>query len=303
MESERSPPDFVIIGMPKAGTTSLHEALAEHPRLAAAAFKEPHYFARDLNEEDERDGRFDAREKTWDEYVGYFAGAKPGQLRFESSTHYVYSTQAPRLILEKNPQCRAILILREPTSWIVSYYQELVKTRVEDLPIGEAYALSKTHTRDSYPKRHTRHSDYGYYDRAVPLDGARRWKRAFDERLLILTMDELTQEWEATRARILAFLGVEDRAIELPRSNPSARIRNPKLSAFIDRLEPHRLRGALGPVYRTASRIYRRAAFQQVAKPEWKPPKADFAERVRAMEDITGLPLATTWGYDENSKP
>jgi hypothetical protein len=37
-------PDFLIVGAPKAGTSALHAALAQHPQLAMSAVKEPKYF-------------------------------------------------------------------------------------------------------------------------------------------------------------------------------------------------------------------------------------------------------------------
>ena len=38
-------PDFLIIGAQKCGTTSLYHLLSQHPLVAPAAFKEPHFFS------------------------------------------------------------------------------------------------------------------------------------------------------------------------------------------------------------------------------------------------------------------
>ena len=40
-----------IVGMPKAGTTSLHLYLSEHPNTCMSEDKEPHYFSKDLLQE------------------------------------------------------------------------------------------------------------------------------------------------------------------------------------------------------------------------------------------------------------
>ena len=40
-------PDFLVIGVPKAGTTALHAALARHPGLYLSAVKEPKFFLTD----------------------------------------------------------------------------------------------------------------------------------------------------------------------------------------------------------------------------------------------------------------
>ena len=37
-------PDFLLVGAPKAGTTALHAALAQHPELYLSPIKEPKYY-------------------------------------------------------------------------------------------------------------------------------------------------------------------------------------------------------------------------------------------------------------------
>ena len=40
-------PDFLIAGVPKAGTTALHAALSRHPGLYLSPIKEPKFFLTD----------------------------------------------------------------------------------------------------------------------------------------------------------------------------------------------------------------------------------------------------------------
>ena len=43
--SAREPrPDALIVGAPKAGTSALHAALAQHPQMYASPVKEPKYY-------------------------------------------------------------------------------------------------------------------------------------------------------------------------------------------------------------------------------------------------------------------
>src|SRR3954451_19566387 len=37
-------PDFLVVGAPKAGTTALHAALAQHPQVFTSTPKEPKYW-------------------------------------------------------------------------------------------------------------------------------------------------------------------------------------------------------------------------------------------------------------------
>jgi hypothetical protein len=44
MSARESTPDALIIGAPKAGTSALHAALAQHPQIYASPVKEPKYY-------------------------------------------------------------------------------------------------------------------------------------------------------------------------------------------------------------------------------------------------------------------
>jgi hypothetical protein len=41
-------PNFLIVGVPKAGTTSLYKYLSQHPDVYVPKIKEPHYFSRNF---------------------------------------------------------------------------------------------------------------------------------------------------------------------------------------------------------------------------------------------------------------
>jgi len=59
-------PNFLIAGAARAGTTSLHEYLGQHPDIFMSTFKEPNYFVPGYAYDD------------WQEYLALFAGA-PGE--------------------------------------------------------------------------------------------------------------------------------------------------------------------------------------------------------------------------------
>lgn len=108
-------PDFLVVGVPKAGTTALHAALAQHPQLFLSAVKEPKFFL-----SDERYGgpgdRQDFRERItrWDDYESLFAGAPAGVLRGESTPFYLYDRGAQHAIAHWLPQAKLIAVLRDP---------------------------------------------------------------------------------------------------------------------------------------------------------------------------------------------
>src|SRR5689334_2211044 len=111
-------PDFLIIGVPKAGTTSLHAALAPHPDLFLSAIKEPKHFLSD-GPPPRRGGPGDIQtyeEHVWRraDYEALFDPAPPGTLKGESTPFYLYDLDAQRRIVRTLADPRLIAVLRDP---------------------------------------------------------------------------------------------------------------------------------------------------------------------------------------------
>src|ERR1700761_944688 len=106
-------PDFLIAGVPKAGTTALHAALARHPGLYLSPGKEPKFFLTD-GPPPTRGGPGDAltyREHVWrrDQYEALFAAAPPGVPRGEATPFYLYDPAAMGRIRALVPGAKLIV--------------------------------------------------------------------------------------------------------------------------------------------------------------------------------------------------
>src|SRR5437763_15136111 len=111
-------PDFLVIGAPKAGTTALHAALAQHPALHMSPVKEPKFFLTD-GPPPTRGGPGDAQtytEHIWRraDYEALFDGAPERARRGESTPFYLYDRAAQLRIQPTIPQARLMPILRDP---------------------------------------------------------------------------------------------------------------------------------------------------------------------------------------------
>ncbi len=111
-------PDFFVAGVPKAGTTALHSALARHPDLYMSAVKEPKFFLTDGPPPAEG-GPGDVRtyhEHIWrrQDYEALFDPAPPGTLRGESTPFYLFSRDAQHRIARLIPDAKLIIVLRDP---------------------------------------------------------------------------------------------------------------------------------------------------------------------------------------------
>src|SRR5690242_21806536 len=87
-------PEFLIAGVPKAGTTALHAALVPHPDLYLSRVKEPKFFLSD-GQPPTDGGPGDVQtyqEHVWRQadYEALFDPAPPGTLRGEATPFYLY---------------------------------------------------------------------------------------------------------------------------------------------------------------------------------------------------------------------
>jgi len=101
-------PDFLLVGAQKAGTTSLHFYLDQHPKLIGSTPKEVGFFSRDDNY---------SKGKEW-----YHKAFKAESIKnpfksymyFEATPEYLYRSFAPERIYRYNKKLKIIILLREP---------------------------------------------------------------------------------------------------------------------------------------------------------------------------------------------
>jgi hypothetical protein len=110
--NKHSAPDFMIIGVAKAGTTSLFQYLAQHPNIVIPTIKELKYFE---NKNRQRGLRW---------YLTNFPLKEEAKSRlaFEASPTYLYMRQSPKRIAHLFPDMKFIAILRDPVKRSFSHW-------------------------------------------------------------------------------------------------------------------------------------------------------------------------------------
>ncbi len=113
-------PNFIVLGAPKCGTTSLHLYLSEHPEIFMTEQKEIHFFLSD-----------DAHWGTWNRglewYSSLFKAGKSYPMRGEASPGYVIEGQtedAAKKISEVLPEVKLIYLIRDPIRRTKSHFLE-----------------------------------------------------------------------------------------------------------------------------------------------------------------------------------
>ncbi len=202
-------PHFFIIGVPKAGTTSLHHYLRQHPQIAMSADKEPHHFVHAdghlhyTGPGDEISTQNDTR--TLDAYKAQFSHGR-GKLRGEASPQYLADPKVPKRIKKAVPDAKFIVLLRDPAARAFSNYLHMQRMERETESHFEA-ALEREEERLAAGWE----PFWGYRRQSQYWTNLQPWLQVFPkDRFLVITLRDLQADTSGTMARVHAFLGVDD---------------------------------------------------------------------------------------------
>jgi hypothetical protein len=214
-------PDFLVIGAPKAGTTALHAALAQHPEVFTSHPKEPKYWLCDDAPPPTWTGPGDAhsnQEWIWrrSDYEGLFAPAESGQVRGESTPFYLWSRGAHRRIAESAPGIKLIAVVRDPVDRAYSNWMHLWSDGLEPVSDFEtAFNRQEERVRAGYAP-FWRYRDLGLY--AEQLQHLYRYVAR--DRVLVLRYRQLVDRPGETLDLVCAFLGISPGHVaSVPRDN------------------------------------------------------------------------------------
>ena len=130
-------PNFLIIGAPRCGTTSLYHYLKQHPQIYMSSIKEPTFFvlegrSREFAPDRER-GREGRTIYDLEAYQALFAAVIDEIAIGEASIQYLYSSRAPDRIKYHIPEAKLIAVLRDPAERAYSSYLMSVRRGLETI--------------------------------------------------------------------------------------------------------------------------------------------------------------------------
>ena len=179
-------PTFLTIGAPKAGTTSLHLYLAEHPEIAMSSEKEPMCF----------------ETPDWAERMAEYKDLfeRPAAVRGESSTAYSgypWAPDVPDRVRSVVPDVKLIYCVRDPIERMRSHYAQNVwdklrKASWDELMDDPEHPMNMPVWQSRYATQYE------------------RWAERFgQERILVIDQRDLATEREQTLRRVFEFLEVD----------------------------------------------------------------------------------------------
>ena len=194
-------PNFLCIGAPKSGTTSLYDVLKQHKDVFLPTFKEPHFF--DSN-------------KSWNKGVewyqsSYYAKASH-QCVGDFTPTYLSNNLAPgRIRKVLGNQVKFVVILRNPIDRAYSHYLHTKRDQHENLSFIEA--LEEEEQRLNKYRKENDHIGmirFAYQEQGMYAKQLDRYFKLFDRgQFYITTFDDFVSKQEHVIKEVCAFLGLQ----------------------------------------------------------------------------------------------
>ncbi len=203
-------PDFLIIGGEKCGTTSLYEYLIQHPNVAAAKGKEIYFFDKKFHNGFGWYRTFfpSTIKKGYNEYV-----LKKQFMTGEATPRYLVHPKAPERIANLIPNCKFIVLLRNPIDRAYSHYKMEYSNKREKLSFEEAIKNEKERIEGEYEKMENgdqysaKYYWFSHLDAGLYIKHLERWFSVFPRKqFFIEKSEELFENPESTYNKILNFL-------------------------------------------------------------------------------------------------
>ncbi len=318
LSSVRKVPNFLILGPPKTGTTSLYFYVRQHPQIFMSPAKELTFFQYggrqpiwggpqiplgtrpaqlksdglliDANTADNI--WWNANPQTWDEYLSCFAGASPETAIGDATPMNFFNMTACENIRYYLPDARLICILRQPVDRGFSQFQNAVRTGAEPMKdFVAAYRDCARRRQENWHPFLAEYETHGYYVRYLSAYVDRfGWSR-----VRVYLYDDLRNDPIALLQDIFRYLGVDPTFVpDISRQyNQSLVARNSQVNRLLrrdttayrilKRLLPLPLRRKLGGLLRT------RAALPPSVRGELT---AEYTDEIRELQKMIGRDLS-----------
>ena len=206
-------PNFFLVGTGKAGTTSLHRYLRQHPQIYMSVVKEPSYFAEEVRSEHLSEAflRHVRRQgqkwpvTDWTEYEALFANANGAKAIGEATPSYLWSETAAAGIHARLPGAKIVMILRDPAERAYSQY-------LHQLAEGLTRATFREQIEHGMRGGHRKLSaEYPFLEVGLYYEQVKRYLDLFPrEHIRIYWYEEAWQQPACLMADLFGFLEVDE---------------------------------------------------------------------------------------------
>ena len=209
-------PDFFVLGVQKGGTTTLYDALVQHPDIVPARTKEISFF-----------------DRHWsygiDWYLHNFPQLTRGSTKItgEATPDYIFASEVPtriRALATNTP--KFIVLLRNPVDRAISHYFHALRLGIEQEPIERAFELEAQRLGETAGElvgpaldKRTNRFSFSYVERGYYAKQLTNWFEIFDRSCFFIeTSERFFSEPHAVLHSALEFLGLPE--VPLKRMSP-----------------------------------------------------------------------------------
>ncbi len=179
----QGPPDFVGVGVPKAGTSWWFNLIEAHPDVAPPVQKELNFFNRFFFERAPVDALGDDAFRA---YHGFFP-RPPGKKSGEWTPSYLFSYRLPPFLRKAAPEAKILVLLRDP----VDRYRSDISRAM--------------------PRRERRNVRYKGLVRGIYTPELAPWEAEYGpDELLVLQFERCVRDPAGQLAATYRFLGLDD---------------------------------------------------------------------------------------------
>jgi hypothetical protein len=244
-------PNFLIIGAPRSGTTTLHEELKRHPQIFMSSIKEPLFFAVEGEGEPFRGPKDNQGIRDLKTYCSLFSGVQDEKAIGEASPLYLYSQKAPYRIKHHIPNVKLIAILRNPIDRAYSHFLHHRLLGYENLgDFREAINAEEERERNGW-------SPFWFYRKmGLYSEQIARYLSLFrSDQIRVFLFEDLQQNPKSLFKDIAQFLDIDGRlVIKAPaRHNVSGYPINVRLNTFLT--QPNFISNILSPFLSEKARL------------------------------------------------
>lgn len=189
--------DIFLIGVQKAGTSSLFNWIAQHPAICGPSLlKDYHYWiSPKLND------------IGWEFIEKQFKIKEKGQQTLLGGVNYIYHNSGADFIHNHNPQAKLILVLRNPVKRAVSAHKYFTKLGQENLNLELALNREKENQLRTYQEK----SNWSYIAHGLYHEQIVRYLNYFDRsQIHVLFFEDMVLDNTSSIKGIFDFLNIDN---------------------------------------------------------------------------------------------
>lgn len=202
-QSRPQKPDFLILGAQKAGTTSLHAYLNQHPGIILHQIKEIHFF--------------DNQYPLGFEWYSSLFPDDPAKITGEATPYYLFHPCVPLRVKKHLPRVKMIILLRNPVDRAYSHFRHCLKNSLDTImSFEEALGMEEQRLEnaeeqllDDSIQKHGGHQHHSYLSRGFYSVQIQRWFTHFPRtQFLFIQSEKLFPAPQEQLERVYEFLGI-----------------------------------------------------------------------------------------------